>query len=114
VADCSAIILVTCLLSFVISSTSHYTTSLIGSILAPFCAFPLLSMASMCSGVHRPIKNTSRRQEPRFDQLVTIQMSFDSIMNNIGLSAYLGMGMKRSEAAVRDLSIQVGFLSTQG
>jgi hypothetical protein len=105
-----ALILVICLSSFIISSTLYYITSFVIGTLAPVCAFPLVSMVPMCKALRMPSRNTGGKyQEPRFDQLVKIQTNFDSMMDTIGLTAYLGLGILRSGAAVRDLSTAVGF-----
>jgi hypothetical protein len=105
-----ALILVICLSSFIISSTLSYIKPFITSTLAPVCAFPLISMVPMCKEQHVPIRNTSGKyQEPRFDQLAQIQSGFEAMIDTIGLTAYLGLGILRSGAAVRHLSSVVGF-----
>lgn len=94
------------LFMFILNFIAPFIGSLFISTVAPVCYSSVLSRTSWCQGLLWSVSK-GRYDKPNFDELVKIQMEFDNILDNVGLGAHLGMGMKKSEVAVRDLSAAV-------
>ncbi|PVG01101.1 hypothetical protein CPB86DRAFT_753844 [Serendipita vermifera] len=94
------------LFMFILNFIAPFIGSLFISTVAPVCYSSVLSRTGWCQGLLWSVSK-GRYDKPNFDELVKIQMEFDNILDNVGLGAHLGMGMKKSEVAVRDLSAAV-------
>ncbi|KIM20439.1 hypothetical protein M408DRAFT_307767 [Serendipita vermifera MAFF 305830] len=70
------------------------------------CTTPLSSVITLCNTT-KPLKAINFAQQPRFSDLVTIQMGFEHIMEPTGLDLTLPFRMQRIETAVGDLNALV-------
>ncbi|KIM28644.1 hypothetical protein M408DRAFT_137678 [Serendipita vermifera MAFF 305830] len=101
-----ALTLVIYIILVVLSQVSSFMVSLVSLALAPICTMPLLSMVSLCDNGKSPTHSKSI-QEPRFQDLVSIQTGFESIMESAGMGINLALNMKKMEIAIRDLNTLV-------
>lgn len=61
------------------------------------CNWPIVGFLPFCPNVPKANVN------PEFDQLVTVQGSFEDVLSSASSYAFLPIDMKRSEASIRDL-----------
>lgn len=79
-------------------------TTAIASSLAPVCALPGISYLNL------PFCFPQRRAGPaEFDELMTVQSSFEDVLSSSSGAVTLPMDMKRSESSLRDLRHVVQF-----
>ncbi|CAG8672890.1 3028_t:CDS:2 [Acaulospora colombiana] len=94
-----------------------FTAPLIGSLfirtVTPVCYLPILFRTDTCKWLIGVGEGKGGYDEPKFDELVDLQIQFDIILDRISLGAHLGTKIQNSEAAVRDLSTAVSVSQLQ-
>lgn len=102
-----AVLLAVYLLCGALVFTKNMLTSSITSTLTPICNIPGASFLPIpfCANLPTGSPNKRNPNEPpvEFDDLMTIQSRFESILEKSATGVTLPMEMKRSEASVRDL-----------
>lgn len=73
------------------------------SALSPLCILPFVSSSAICSRHYATPLDTKTSKSPEFGRLIEVQDGFQGIMNINAGTSEIGLKLKQSEMATRDL-----------